>query len=280
MSGAANDNSGVRHEPFGMVPVSAIQACAGDATALAVYVGLATYANRDGVCWPHQDEIAERLCVSVSTVKRGVAKLKRLCLVSVEPILDGFKKVGNRYTLEVSAATLHDVGRADLTPLRSASPDTLIRARDRSSRKEQTMNKNRPPGDDQPTLAIVTPITPGKLLDVPDVTRQVFDAWRGACGKTSKCLLTPKREKVIKARVAEGYELQDLLDAVRGWKHSPFHCGDNDSGTIYNELTLLLRDGDHVEKFRDLWRAGPPKAKRQPSAAERFLQRQREAGAS
>lgn len=112
------------------------------------------------------------------------------------------------------------------------------------------MNKEIPPTP--PTLAVVLPMPSGKLLDVPSIVDVVFEAWRKATARTGRTVLTKQRRKVIEARVADGYALEDLLAAVRGWKRSPFHCGDNETRTVYNELTLLLRNGENVERFRDM----------------------------
>lgn len=96
----------------------------------------------------------------------------------------------------------------------------------------------------------------------------VFDAWRQSTGK-HRAKLDPKRHKRIKAAL-RSYALADVLDAVRGWQHSPHHRGENDTGTVYNELDLLLRDAAHIEQFRDLWRHGPPaQISRQAQAAMR-----------
>jgi len=88
-----------------------------------------------------------------------------------------------------------------------------------------------------------------------DPTQAVFDAWRESTGK-AKAQLDDKRLRRIKAAL-RAYPLADVLDAVRGWANSPHHRGENDQGTVYNELTLLLRDAEHIERFRDFWRAGP-----------------------
>lgn len=91
-----------------------------------------------------------------------------------------------------------------------------------------------------------------------DPTAAVFDAWRESTGK-HRAQLDDKRLRRIKAAL-RSYPLPDVLDAVRGWANSPHHRGENDTGTVYNELTLLLRDAEHIERFRDLWRAGPANA--------------------
>src|SRR4029077_12777750 len=57
-----------------------------------------------------------------------------------------------------------------------------------------------------------------------------------------------------------GYPIDELLDAVRGWKNSPHHRGENQAGTTYHDLELLLRDAEQLERFRDFARGGAPKA--------------------
>jgi hypothetical protein len=83
----------------------------------------------------------------------------------------------------------------------------------------------------------------------------VFEAWKASTGK-HRAQLDDKRRRKIKAAL-RAYPLTDVLDAVRGWEHSPHHRGENEQGTVYNDLSLLLRDGEYIERFRDFWRAGP-----------------------
>jgi hypothetical protein len=95
-----------------------------------------------------------------------------------------------------------------------------------------------------------------ELARPDDPTAAVFDAWKDSTGK-ARAQLDDKRRRRIKAAL-RSYPLADVLDAVRGWANSPHHRGGNEQGTVYNELTLLLRDAEHIERFRDFWRAGPP----------------------
>lgn len=82
----------------------------------------------------------------------------------------------------------------------------------------------------------------------------VFETWQESTGKT-KAKLDPKRRKLITDALKE-YPLEDVLDAVRGWKQSSYHRGENERRTVYNELHVLLRDATQIEKFRDLERNG------------------------
>jgi hypothetical protein len=89
----------------------------------------------------------------------------------------------------------------------------------------------------------------------------VFLAWQLATGK-QRTKLDLKRKRLIAAAL-KLYELDDVCDAVRGWRHDAFYRGENDRGKAYTELSVLLRDADHIEYFRDLERGliaknGPP----------------------
>lgn len=85
-------------------------------------------------------------------------------------------------------------------------------------------------------------------------TRLVFDAWLESTKKNPlRTNFDAKRQRVIR-QALKSYPLEDVLDAVRGWRHSPFHCGQNDARKVYNEIELLLRDSAQIEKFRDLER--------------------------
>jgi hypothetical protein len=89
----------------------------------------------------------------------------------------------------------------------------------------------------------------------PETVRLVFETWRKTTGKTKAKCDSKRTTRIVNA--LKTYPLEDVLDAVQGWQHSPHHCGHNDTGTVYNDLELLLRDAKHIEGFRDLQRDGP-----------------------
>lgn len=86
--------------------------------------------------------------------------------------------------------------------------------------------------------------------------RRVFEAWAEATER-SKARLTDERRKRIR-RALTDYPLEDVIDAVRGVALSPFHCGQNERHTRYDDIDVILRDAKHVEQFRDLWRNDRP----------------------
>jgi hypothetical protein len=90
----------------------------------------------------------------------------------------------------------------------------------------------------------------------PDAAMQVFEAWVSSTNRTGRTVCTPDRRKLILKQLKH-YPVHDLIDAVQGWQHSAHHRGENDRGTVYDDLELLLRDAKHIEMFRDLHRDPP-----------------------
>lgn len=98
-----------------------------------------------------------------------------------------------------------------------------------------------------------------------DAVAGVWDAYvetrTTVLGPRSAPTLTAARRRLITARLKE-YDAADLVDAVRGWRHSPHNRGENDRGRPFCDLELVLRDAGHIETFRDMERA-----KSQPAGA-------------
>lgn len=102
--------------------------------------------------------------------------------------------------------------------------------------------------------------------------QQVFDMWIESTGRTGSTQFSTKRRRLIR-QALHAYPTQDVLDAVCGWKISPHHRGENEQHTTYNDLELLLRDAQHIEKFRDLHRNGQAAEPRGDGFGERLKAR-------
>ena len=83
-----------------------------------------------------------------------------------------------------------------------------------------------------------------------DQVREVFEAWKVSTGHNGRTVLDDKRRRVIK-RALEQYPLDDVLDAVEGWREFPHNRGENDRHRPFNDLELLLRNAANIERFRD-----------------------------
>jgi hypothetical protein len=85
---------------------------------------------------------------------------------------------------------------------------------------------------------------------------EVFDFWVQERGKPNH-KLTARRRKKIEGRLKEKPEpftVAELKEAIAGIKFSRRHMGDNETREIYDDLELICRSGENVEKFRDLFR--------------------------
>lgn len=84
----------------------------------------------------------------------------------------------------------------------------------------------------------------------------VFDHWRSTL-QHPEAKLTPKRRRLVRERLGEGYTVADVRRAIEGCRASPFHMGVNDRRRVYDDIALICRDGEHVEQFKALWKQPP-----------------------
>lgn len=84
-----------------------------------------------------------------------------------------------------------------------------------------------------------------------ELVQEVFDRWAAGEERTGGLKgprLTKGRRDKIRARLKEGYSVDQLKQAVDGYHSSPFHLGTNDRGGRYTDLTLICRSGEYVEQ--------------------------------
>lgn len=94
-------------------------------------------------------------------------------------------------------------------------------------------------------------------------TTTVVAAWAEATGRDpGRVKPNAKRTAAVTARLKEGYTTEDLVMAARGIALSSWHTGDNPEGKKYDDLLVAIRDGERVEKFRDLYLAGGDRPRR------------------
>ena len=82
--------------------------------------------------------------------------------------------------------------------------------------------------------------------------------------------------KKIEGRLIEGYSVQELCNAIDGQHQSPFHLGDNKNQTQYLQLELVVRSGEKVDMFLEIFdrpKTSPlkPKTARSVRAAQEWL---------
>ena len=204
-----------------------------------VLLSMADEANDEGLLTAYKrshSHLARKANVDTSTVARVVKDLTAMGELAVlnpgngrastdyRITLPGLRTEGTQDAYPAPAprlprgGTLHPLGTQDEAPIIPLSPD------------------------------------PSPSLPKPPV-EVVFQAWLASTQKTARTVLDSKRRSLIE-RALKSHPLEDVLDAVRGWEHSPHHRGENAERKVWNDLGLLLRDAGKIEQFRDLAR-GP-----------------------
>jgi biotin operon repressor len=91
-------------------------------------------------------------------------------------------------------------------------------------------------------------------------------------------MATSKEWQKVRARLREGYSVDDLKLAIDGCHKSPFHMGENEGQKRYDSMELIFRDSSHIQQFIEI--AGAPqtpvlseKTMRGSRAAESALRR-------
>ncbi len=86
-----------------------------------------------------------------------------------------------------------------------------------------------------------------KPLPLPKVDRapfkEIFDHWQRVRAKP-RSKLTKDRETKIRARLKDGYSVEDLKTAIDGVARDPWELR-----PANDDLALILRDAQHVERF-------------------------------
>lgn len=77
---------------------------------------------------------------------------------------------------------------------------------------------------------------------------EIFEFWKAEMNH-SRARLDQKRRRKIQDRLKDGYTPDDIKDAIRGCKQSPFHQGQNENGTKYDDICLICRDAEHIDRF-------------------------------
>jgi uncharacterized phage protein (TIGR02220 family) len=78
-------------------------------------------------------------------------------------------------------------------------------------------------------------------------TRKVFDYWIKRLGKTDQTRFSEKRRKKIHTRLKEGFTVEQLCRAIDAMASDEFY--NPRSGKKYNDIELVCRSSDKVEKF-------------------------------
>lgn len=119
---------------------------------------------------------------------------------------------------------------------------------------DETQTKPKHNTNQEPLTKNHKPITNNKDLSTKaddSLELQIYNHWKTTMGKNGSTKFTDGRRSKIKARLREGYTIDQIKTAIDNCKASEFHMGGNENKTVYNDITLICREGSKLEQFMD-----------------------------
>lgn len=223
-----------------------------------LFVLLEDYASPGRQIFPSRQTLADHLGVSIASVKRAVAEL------SGSGWMDVTHRQGtsNLYVLHGPSRVIHDPstgsefrGRVTHDPTTRVTHDPRVGS---------PMTREAEPVEAEPVEAEPSSLPVAVVLSDAET---IFQHWRSKMSPKSK--FTPERKRVINARLKDGYQPHELIEAIDGCALSPFHMGENPRHTRYDKLTLIMRNAEMVDQFRRFYQT-PPKPKSNMEAARQL----------
>lgn len=202
---------------------------------LCVLLVLADHARDDGAgAYPSIETIAHKSRLKRRAVLTSLQRLKSLGLI--EAVGRGPRQtVEYRLVMALGVQEMHGAQNAPVQDMhQGGAGNALVGVQD--------MHPNHPLTVNEPSVSVEQAARPP--IDV------IWSSWKGSTGRY-RSVLTRQRVDLIRRRLRE-YPVEDLVAAVRGWRHDPHNRGENDRHRPYNDIELILRDAAHIERFRDL----------------------------
>jgi len=99
---------------------------------------------------------------------------------------------------------------------------------------------------------------PATVTTERDDILSVFGHYRVYHPRAHKKPTSKQKEwRHVRDRLAEGYTVADLCEAIDGCHRSPYHQGANKDGRKYDSLELIMRDGSKVSAFLEMAKEPP-----------------------
>lgn len=230
-----------------------------------VLLALADSANDEGMCWPSVGSLYKKCSLSERAVRQAIGTLETKGHLTIH------QRTGrsNYYTVHPLQDMHPCTSRTPAPPAPTPAPPAPPPLQD----------MHPTPAGRAPIIIIEPSIEPSenrkrvaKPRDDGPVER-VFNHWRSEF-RHPKAVLDPKRRRTIQ-RALEAYDEDTLRASITGYLLSPHHMGQNDQGTVYDDISLFLRDAEHIDRGINCARAPPMRALSAVEIAQQNLRKPR-----
>lgn len=79
--------------------------------------------------------------------------------------------------------------------------------------------------------------------------QEVFDYWKTVLNHPKARLDANRTKSIDKALTVMEFTVDEIKEAILGCSKSPYHMGDNETKTVYDQLGLILRNAENIERF-------------------------------
>jgi hypothetical protein len=88
----------------------------------------------------------------------------------------------------------------------------------------------------------------------PDDVATVWNEWIVVHREGTRKPAFTEDRRILVACAIHDFGVHACIEAIHGCKMSPFHQGDNDRGRKYDDVGLILRNAEKVERFCEIYR--------------------------
>jgi len=209
---------------------------------------LASYMGRKKSCFPSIKALSMNCSFSTSTAIRTIGLLESKELISVT------RSTGksNHYSFKGQIMNLSNEIKTSCTetPVADSNSYQLHTGTPPVSESNTNNINNNINESTSNTREFKTPhvVNNSNLKDKDKEITEIFMYWQNVTNHP-KAKLDKKRRNKIKDALKLGYEVDDLRKAIDGCANTPFNMGQNDRNQKYDDLGLILRDADHIDRF-------------------------------
>jgi hypothetical protein len=219
---------------------------------LTLYLHLKRTAGEQGECWKSTATLAKETCMSTGMVSKAKdaltiprIELGKKPLIKVKPEENPHGGKARHFI------TLVDIWPDNFKRFTSSQDEVASSPHELASSYSEIASSpgeiKKEPKEEEPKKKEEIPLG-AKSAPLTVEVSQVFEHWKSTLQHT-RAKLTPERSKAIRARLRDGYSVEEIKDAIDGCANSPFHQGKNDQHKVHNDLTLICRNGSKLENF-------------------------------
>lgn len=259
-----DDTPPVKNAPFSMIPESLLHSGASD-RAVRLYGVLQRFAGADGRCFPTRRALAEKCGCSIASIDRATAELKSVGLLTVQSRKRPDGSFGaSSYVLPAQSQSSPvrvptSTGEGTSTHQRGGVLSPVTQQEGESVKENQITKETTPQPPKGETAAL-------------------FALWQTVTGHPGTKLDNDRKRRIDAALRSHGFA--DCSDAIHGVMLSSWHMGDNPSGRVYDAISVIFKNAEKLEGFRDLYRNGPARGTVKLGDGASIMQRRAQARAN